>query len=395
MEMRVTGARPPRPTLKDIARDGGVHVSTISRALNGASSHPVSPDLAQKIRRASERCGYRPNAAAVMLKTNRSRTVGVVIPDITDPVFPPIIRGIEDGLACHGYVAILANTDGDPRRQVKAIETLRPRGIDGLILASVARHDRDVSRLTEGMAVVTVSRRTDDPRISSVVHDEDDGIRRIVAHLASLGHRRIAAIAGPQAVSTGYNRYASYLRHSQGLRLEPDPSLVSFARAFNELEGERCADELLAAGRALTAIVCANDRLAVGAITALRRHGIDCPRDVSVTGFNDMALADRLSPALTTVRVDHYRAGAAAAELIVDAVAQQGAAEPRHVVLPVELIVRGSARSIGRRRSKWGVGNREWGVGEIGVEGRPRERGPHSPLPTPYSLNQKKRNQSP
>ena len=202
--------RGKRPTLKDIAREVGVHVSTISRALNGASAHAVSPDLARKIWRASKRHGYTPNAAAVMLKTNRSRTVGVVIPDITDPVFPPIIRGIEDGLARHGYVAILANTDGDPRRQVQAIETLRPRGIDALIVASALRHDADVSRLTAGMAVVTVSRRTDDPRFSSVVHDEDDGMRRIVTHLASLGHQRIAAIAGPQAVSTGYNRYASY-----------------------------------------------------------------------------------------------------------------------------------------------------------------------------------------
>jgi LacI family transcriptional regulator len=392
MEKRVAAARPPRPTLKDIARAVGVHVSTISRALNMASTHPVSADLAQKIRRASERCGYRPNAAAVMLKTNRSRTVGVVIPDITDPVFPPIIRGVEDGLARHGYVAILANTDGDPRRQMQAIETLRPRGIDGLILASVARHDQGISRLA-GMAVVTVSRRTDDPRVSSVVHDEDDGIRRIVAHLATLGHRRIAAIAGPQTVSTGHNRYASYLRHSAALRLEPDRSLVSFARAFNELEGERCAEELLATGQAFTAVVCANDRLAVGAIAALRRHGIDCPRDVSVTGFNDMALADRLSPALTTVRVNHYRAGAEAAELIVEVAARQGAAEPRHVVLPVELIVRGSTRSIGRRRST---------AAASGCRGQtPREdrrsgtqRAAARRL-APYSGNRKKRDRSP
>ena len=198
---------------------------------------------------------------------------------------------------------------------------------------------------------MTVSRRTDDPRFSSVVHDEDDGIRRILTHLVSLGHRRIASIAGPQTVSTGYNRYASFLRHREGLRLGLDPPPVSFARAFNELEGERCAEELLAAGRAFTALVCANDRLAVGAIAALRRHGIDCPGDVSVTGFNDMALADRLSPALTTVRVHHYRAGVEAAELIVDMLAKGGAAEPRHLVLPVELVVRDSTRSIGLRRT--------------------------------------------
>jgi LacI family transcriptional regulator, galactose operon repressor len=348
MERRVTRSRRPRPTLKDIAREVGVHVSTISRALNG--THPVSPNLAQRIKRASERHGYQPNAAAVMLKTNRSRTIGVVIPDITDPVFPPIIRGIEDGLARHGYLAILANTDGDPRRQVQVIETLRPRGIDGLIVASALRHDADVSRLTAGMAVVTVSRRTDDPRFSSVVHDEDDGVRRILMHLTALGHRDLATIAGPQTVSTGHNRYASFVRHGKGLGLELDLPLASFALAFNELEGERCGEELVMAERPFTAIVCANDRLAVGAITALRRHGIECPRDVSVTGFNDMALADRLSPPLTTIRVNHYRAGVEAAELIVDKLAK-GAAGPRHVVLPVELVVRQSARSIGRRGS--------------------------------------------
>jgi LacI family transcriptional regulator len=286
-----------------------------------------------------------------MLKTNRSRTVGVVIPDITDPVFPPIIRGIEDGLSRHGYLAILANTDGDPQRQVQVIETLRPRGIDGLIVASALRRDADVSRLTTGMAVVTVSRRTDDPRFSSVVHDEDDGVRRILTHLASLGHHRLAAIAGPQTASTGYNRYMSFLRHGKDLGLDLNPRLASFARAFNELEGERCAEELLTAGRPFTGLVCANDRLAVGAVTALRRHGIDCPHDISVTGFNDMALADRLSPSLTTVRANHYRAGVEAAELIVDELAK-GALEPRRVVLPVELIVRDSVRSIGRRMTE-------------------------------------------
>ena len=333
-----------RPTLKDIAREVGVHVSTISRALNPNSTHAVSPDLMEKIKRASRRRGYRPNAAAYLLKTNRSRTIGVVIPDITDPVFPPIIRGIEDALARHDYVAILANTDGDSRRQIRVIEALRPRGIDGLILASVMRHDPEVAALAADMHVVTVSRSTDCPRFSSVVHDEDDGLRRVLTHLASLGHRRIASIAGPQTVSTGYNRYSSYVRHSEELGLGSNEPLVSFARAFNEMEGERCAEELLVAGKPFTAVVCANDRLAVGAITAFRRHGIECPRDVSITGFNDMPLADRLSPPLTTVRVQHYKAGVEAAETIVDIVENE-VTEPRHIVLPVELIVRGSTHA--------------------------------------------------
>lgn len=334
-----------RPTLSDIARDVGVHVSTISRALNPSSPHAVSADLADKIRRVSQRRGYRRNAAAYLLRTNRSRTIGVVVPDITDPVFPPIIRGIEDGLAQHDYVAILANTDGDARRQAQVIEAMRPRGVDGLILASVTRHDRPVSQVAAATPVVTISRQTDDPRFSSVVHDEEDGIGQVLTHLVSLGHRRIAAIAGPQAVSTGFKRYTSFVRQSDALGLVGKRLPVSFARAFNETEGERCAEELLATGGVFTAVACANDRLAVGAIAAFRRHGIECPKHISITGFNDMILADRLSPALTTVRVHHHKAGFEAARLIVDLIESAGS-KPRHFVLPVELIVRGSARSL-------------------------------------------------
>ncbi len=337
--------KPARPTLKDIARDVGVHVSTISRALNPKSRHAISADLTAKIKRASRRRGYRPNAAAAALRTNRFQTIGVIIPDITDPVFPPIIRGIEDGLGRHGYVAILANTDGDPRRQAHLIEALRGRGIDGFILASVTRHDEDVVRLCDGVAAVSVSRRIEDSGFSSVVHDEDDGFRSVLTHLASLGHRRVAAIAGPQTVSTGYNRYSSYVRYCEELGLGMERPQVALARAFNEMEGERCAEQLLVAGRSFTAVVCANDRLAAGAVSAFRRHGVHCPADVSVTGFNDIPLADRLSPPLTTIRVQHYKAGVEAAELIVDII-ENGTAAPRHIVLPVEMIVRESTRSL-------------------------------------------------
>ncbi|MGD9925791.1 MAG: LacI family DNA-binding transcriptional regulator [Pseudorhodoplanes sp.] len=331
--------RKARVGLKDLAREVGVHVSTVSRALNPDSGHPVAADLIAEIRKVSKRLGYRQNLAAYSLKTNRSRTIGVVVPDITDSVFPPIIRGIEDGLAQYGYVAMLANTDGNPRRQVRVLETMRARGVDGLILASVLRTDKTLSQLAAGLPVVTVSRRTDDPRFSSVVHDEDDGIGRLVTHLVSLGHRDIACIAGPQTVSTGFSRYNAFLRHRDHAGLSASPALVTYARAFNESEGERCAEEFLVAGAPFSAVVCANDRLAIGAISAFRRHGIACPDDVSVTGFNDMPLADRLSPALTTVRVQHSKAGFEAAGLLVDLIENE-APETHLLVLPVESVVR-------------------------------------------------------
>jgi LacI family transcriptional regulator len=332
-----------RVTLKDVARVAGVHVSTVSRALDPRTRHLLTDDVVQSIRRVSDELNYRPNAAAATLRTNRSRSVGVVVPDITNPVFPPIIRGIEDGLLTHGYLAILANTDGHLDREAEIADTLRARGVDGLILASVEREDRAISKLAgEGLPIVTVNRSVDDQAVSSVVNDEAGGIRLILDHLTSLGHLAIANIAGPQTFSTGVERYLAFESEREARGLSPGAGLVAFASGFNESEGERCAEELLARGVSFSALVCSNDRLAVGAIAALRRQGLECPADVSVTGYNDMPLADRLSPPLTTIRIQQYEVGVDAADLLMRMIENPLEHEPRHIVRPVELVVRGS-----------------------------------------------------
>ena len=337
-----------RVTLKDVAEIVGVHVSTVSRALDPKTRHLITPEVAGAILKASETLGYRQNAAAYSLKTNRTRTIGVVVPDITNPIFPPMIRGVEDALAAHGYAAIIANTDSDMRREEDISETLRARGVDGLILASVEREDEATARLSaEGLAIVTVNRKVNDPAVSSIVHDDDDGMRRVLVHLAALGHRKVAKIAGPQALSTGEDRYRAFQRHCAALGLDSVPGLIAFAQNFNEMEGERCTEVLLAAGPRFTAIVCSNDRLAVGTVAALRRHDLACPGDISVTGYNDMPMVDRLFPPLTTIRIQQYRAGFEAAELLYAALQiTPEQRRPRHVVLPVELIVRGSTQKL-------------------------------------------------
>ncbi|MYZ50104.1 LacI family DNA-binding transcriptional regulator [Propylenella binzhouense] len=333
-----------RVTLKDVAQAVGVHVSTVSRALDPKTRHLITPEIADRILKASERLDYRPNAAAYSLKTKRTRTIGVIVPDITNPIFPPIIRGVEDALADQGYFAILANTDGKAGREAAIADTLLWRGVDGLVLASVERHDRLVERLlAEAIPIVTVNRRVEREDIASVVHDDRDGMRRVLAHLADLGHTRIANIAGPQSFSTGRERYEAFESVRAALGLDPDRRLVVFASGFNEDEGERCTAELLDGGVPFTAIVCSNDRLAIGAIAALRQRGLACPDDVSVTGYNDMPMLDRLFPPLTTIRIEQYQAGAMAAELLVEMIEEAPEhRKPRHIVLPVELVVRGS-----------------------------------------------------
>jgi len=338
-------------TLKDVADAVGVHVSTVSRALDPKSRHLITPEVAEKVLRVSAEMKYRPNASAYSLRTRRTRTIGVTVPDITNPVFPPIIRGIEDGLEARGYAAIIANTDDRPERDLAALENLLARGVDGLITASVPLEDEPIAEMARaGKAVVTLNRRVEAPFVSSVVNDEEDGIRRMVEHLVRLGHRRIAHIAGPQQLSTGLWRRQAFIKHAAAFGLATEEGLIAYAGRFHEAEGERCARDLLAHGGGITAILCANDRLALGALDAVRGAGLTCPDDVSVTGFNDMPMLERLQPPLTTVRIQQYEAGLKAAEIILALTEADGAIVPVHAVLPVELIVRGSTAPLRAER---------------------------------------------
>ena len=333
-----------RTTLKDVAEAVGFHVSTVSRALNPATRHFIRPEVVDRIIEKSKALNYRPNAAAYSLRTNRTHVIGVVIPDIANPVFPPIIRGVESILSDHGYMAMLVNTDTRSAKQASLISALSARGVDGLIVASLERNDTTVRSIAdEGLPVVSVNRRSDDGCLCSVTSDEDTGMRLILEHLYALGHRRVVNIAGPQHISTGRDRLTAFERHRKALGFDLDPGLVLVANALNDSEGERCAELALDTLAEFTAIVASNDRLAVGAASALKRRGIACPARMSLTGFNDMPMVDRLDPPLTTVRVQQYEVGRRAADLLlrmIEGKAAEAAAE--HVVLPVELVVRAS-----------------------------------------------------
>ena len=333
-----------RPTLKDVAQAVGVHVSTVSRALNPETRHLITTEIVERIAEASRKLGYQPNSAAYSLRTNRTRTIGVVVPDITNSIFPPIIRGVEDALTPRGYATLVVNTDGRSEREASVLDTLYARGVDGLVVASVEREDGAIRSLAgRGAAIVTVNRRMDDPSIASVINDETEGVRYMLNHLVALGHRSIATIAGNQNLSTGQRRYEAFLRHAVDMGLDVCPARVGFASTFNEADGERCMEELMARGGDFTAVLCANDRLAIGAIMALRRRGLDCPKDISVTGFNDMAMVDRIDPPLTTVRIQQYRVGFAAAELLLERMNRRSDhLRPQHTVMPVELVIRRS-----------------------------------------------------
>ncbi len=329
-------------TIRDVARVAQVHPGTVSRALNEETRALVNQETAERVMRAAEQLGYRPNRIARGLKTNRSYTVGVLIPDITNPLFPPILRGIEDRLADAGYTALVVNTDNDPGRERTHLEAMRARQVDGFISAT-ARLDRELlAELGAGrIPLVLVNRSVEDESVAAVTVDDVEGIRLAVDHVVGLGHTHIGHVAGPQNLSTGHMRHRGFLSAIAAAGLERTAGAVSFAGLFTEEEGARACAELIDAHPELTAVVAANDLLALGCYDFIEARGIRCPRDLSIVGFNDMPFVDRLLPPLTTVRVPKREIGSVAAELLL----QRLSGEPdaaHEILLEPSLVVRGS-----------------------------------------------------
>ena len=331
-----------RITLREVAEVAGVHPGTASRALNPETRGLVNAETAQRVLRAADELGYRPNPIARGLKTNRSYTVGVLIPDLMNPLFPPIVRGIQDRLERAGYTPLIANTDNDPERERIDFDRLRARQVDGFI-AATARRDDDllIEVAAIGAPVVLVNRRLEQAQLPAVFGDDQGGVRLAVEHLADLGHRRIAYLAGPQQVSTGYLRHEGFVAAMRDRGLSPDPDLVLFGDAFTEPEGMRLCRQLLGAGTPPSAIVAGNDLVALGCYDVFEERGVRCPDQISVVGFNDMPFADRFDPPLTTIRIPHYEIGARAADLLLELRRDGETASPQ-IQLPAELVVRAS-----------------------------------------------------
>jgi LacI family transcriptional regulator len=302
----------------------------------------VNEATANRIIKVAERLGYRPNAVARGLKTRRSGSIGVLVPDLLNPVIPPIVRGIEGRLAEAGYNVLLCNADHSEARERIHLEAIRSHQIEGLITANVHHDASPIDPiLASGRPVVLVNRVAGEGTLSAAYPDDELCSELAVGHLAELGHRRIAHVAGPGDTSTGVGRLRGFRRALRVHGLKSADSAVIVSKRYTEDEGKRCCSQLIARGTEFTAVYAANDLLAVGCYDALNDVGLGCPSDVSVVGCNDMPFTDRFSPPLTTVNIAHGRLGAAAAELMLEALADPDA-QPRQIVIEPTLVVRGS-----------------------------------------------------
>jgi LacI family transcriptional regulator len=286
--------------------------------------------------------GYEPDHVARALRTRRTFLVGVAVPDLVNEVFPAIVRGLENVLGDAGYTVILANSENDTDRERSSVRAMISRQVDGLILMTSHLRSNLVQELAETQTpLVLVGRNVDRVSVPSVASDDVNGVTDAVAHLAALGHTRIAFIGGPLDISTGRDRYRGYV---EGLRvhgLDSDPSIVAFASRFDEHAGTQACQELLAWTRDFTAIVTASDTLAFGCYTALAGTGLSIPAEVSMVGFGGWPSSRRACPPLTTISVPHSEMGCIGGNLLLAQIRDEYE-RPQVVRLKGQLVVAGS-----------------------------------------------------
>ncbi len=329
------------PSIADVARRAGVSATTVSHVVSG--KRPVNGRTAASVRRVMRELGYVPNQRAQSLRLGMSRTLGLVVPDISNPYFAELAKGAADAGEQRGFNLVLTNTGFGAAREARYLDVLRGGGIDGMVYAAGAPPSRGrLAELVRVFHVVVVDEELPEVSADTVVSDHEGGGRLAGEHLLELGHRRILTITGPDELDSSRRRARGFASAFEGVeaRLESVPgdyrpdSAVSAIRA--ELDGGLPW---------FTAVFAANDLMALAAIEALTDRGYRVPEDVSVLGYDDIALAALVYPSLTTVRQPVYRMGWVAADRLVGSLMGEGSPEAIKVVLDVELVVRGSSAS--------------------------------------------------
>ncbi|MEO5964986.1 MAG: LacI family DNA-binding transcriptional regulator [Candidatus Limnocylindrales bacterium] len=344
-------------SITEVAKLAGVSIATASRVMS-ASDYPVSVPTRARVLEAAQSLDYVPNALARGLHTQQVPVVGVIVHDITDPYFAEVVRGVEDAAATSGFLVITCSSERDPDREREYVRLLRSMRVAAVIFAGSGLDDPaltdELARHIEGMrafgaAVVHLSPHAlGEPEVSV---DNAGGIAAMVGALASLGHRRIAFLAGPISLYVARQRLEGFRRGLADAGLDTDERLIAHT-PFNRDGGAAGVDALRATGVPFTAIACANDLLALGALARLAALGVSVPGDVSVAGFDDIAVAADTSPGLSTVRVplrELGRRGFAQAERLL-----AGAPLPTEI-LPAEVVLRASTGAPSRTIASTGV----------------------------------------
>jgi LacI family transcriptional regulator len=325
--------------MRDVAALAGVALATVSRVVNGKQG--VSPEIRARVEAAIERLDYRRNVNASSLRRldRKTATIGLVLEDVANPFMSALHRAVEDCARERGVLVFAGSCDEDSRREQELISALRARRVDGMIVVPAGTdHSYLLPAFRTGTAMVFADRRPGFLDADSVTADDLTAARAAVAHLGELGHRRIAYLGAALTIGTARDRLQGYTEAMEALGAQPEPAHVRPGLVEME-DAEQAAAEFLQGPDPPTAILSGQNYFTIGAIKALRSLGLE--HDVALLGFDDFALADLLSPAVTVIAHDPAEIGRTAAELLFRRL-DGDASSSQHVICPYELIRRGS-----------------------------------------------------
>jgi len=326
-------------TIKDVAREAGVSVATVSRVLNG--SGPVSVPTGDRIREVAGRLRYVPHGGARSLITRKTNTLGVLLPDLTGEFFSEVIRGMDATARHHGFHLLLSRSHADRHGIETAMRAMRGR-VDGVVAMSPDLDADSMRNFPPMLPVVVLCSAPRGDGADSLTIDNYTGSKAMVTHLIALGHTRIAIIRGAPRNYDAAERIRGYRLALHQAGITPDP-LLAPEGGFTEAGGYSAGLELLKLKVRPTAIFAANDSMAIGALSALRESGVRIPEDIAVAGFDDIPLARYMNPPLSTVRVPTYDLGTRAVEILLHGVEHKNDHTRRRERVPTEIVIRRSS----------------------------------------------------
>jgi DNA-binding LacI/PurR family transcriptional regulator len=342
--------------IRDVARHAHVSIATVSRTINRIPT--VDQQLADRVWKAIEELNYFPNTQARALVSGRTRLLGLLVSEITNPFFPELIEGFEEIAVAHGYEILIGSTNYDIGQMATCIRRMLERQVEGVAIMTFGIEAPLLEELSSReIPMVFVDAGPPGQLIRTLNVDYRKGISEGVQHLAALGHHRIAFISGPLRQGSAQARQNAFIESMQTLNLEHRPEWL--IEGDHTLEGGmRAAERLLSSPERPTAIMCSNDMTAIGALRVLSRAGVNVPRDISIIGFDDIHLAEFVYPALTTVRMSRKDLARGAFESLRSAAEKRGDFHHRNWIIPTYLIVRESTASAPTTLSPDRRGNR-------------------------------------
>ena len=330
-------------TIKDVAREAGVSVATVSKILNLPDYS--KPETREKVTAAIKRLNYQPNHAAQSMVRKKTGMIALIIPDVRNQFFTDVARGVEDVANKHNYRVMLCNTDEDPQKQQNYLQALQGRIVDGFIIAVASDDSRQLKKISRSqLPFVFIDRECRNYRTDAVIVDNRDGAAKAVRHLLHNGRCRVGFISGKQDTQTGRERLQGYCDALAEKRIEPDRQLIKDGK-FTIEGGYQAAKALLEMAGKPDSLFVANNAMTIGALKAINEKGIRIPDEIALVSFDDADWAEFFTPALTVIRQPTYTMGNLAGEILFQRLMETKPSEIKEVVLKPELIIRKSCGS--------------------------------------------------